>query len=180
MIIHNFILNSRKTQVGGDQLDGYLTNSAGTYAISDSEMYEITTNEQEKTITLGTQVATLGILPVGNKNIMLFGDNILLCNVIADSDEPFIHMYAYRVNWGNATEPLTLLKDYTEQAFQMTYNNNSLSQDGSFLNIGYPTSGIDYQFRAMPNYSELIALKYDGEIFYKTGYDGSLSVGGDS
>lgn len=179
--IHSFILNSSKTQVGGEQLAGYLTNSAGTYAISDSSMYEITTNEQEKTITLGTQVATLGILPVGNKNIMLFGDNILLCNVIADADEPFIHMYAYRVNWGNATEPLTLLKDYTEQAFQMTYNNNnSLSQDGSFLNIGYPSSGIDYQFRAMPNYSELIALKYDGEIFYKTGYDGSLSVGGDS
>lgn len=178
--IHSFILNSSKTQVGGEQLAGYLTNSAGTYAISDSSMYEITTNEQEKTITLGTQVATLGILPVGNRNIMLFGDNILLCNVIADADEPFIHMYAYRVNWGNATEPLTLLKDYTEQAFQMTYNNNSLSQDGSFLNIGYPSSGIDYQFRAMPNYSELIALKYDGEIFYKTGYDGSLSVGGDS
>ena len=178
--IYSFILNSSKTQVGGEQLAGYLTNSAGTYAISDSSMYEITTNEQEKTITLGAQVATLGILPAGNKNIMLFGDNILLCNVIADSDEPFIHMYAYRVNWGNATEPLTLLKDYTEQAFQMTYNNNSLSQDGSFLNIGYPTSGIDYQFRAMPNYSELIALKYDGEIFYKTGYDGSLSVGGDS
>lgn len=178
--IHNFILNSSKTQVGGEQLSGYLTNSAGTYAISDSSMYEITTNEQEKTITLGTQVATLGILPAGNKNIMLFGDNVLLCNVIAYADEPFIHMYAYRVNWGNATEPLTLLKDYTEQAFQMTYNNNSLSQDGSFLNIGYPSSGIDYQFRAMPNYSELIALKYDGEIFYKTGYDGSLSVGGDS
>lgn len=178
--IYSFILNSSKTQVGGEQLAGYLTNSAGTYAISDNSMYEITTNEQEKTITLGTQVATLGILPVGNKNIMLFGDNILLCNVIADAEEPFIHMYAYRVNWGNATEPLTLLKDYTEQAFQMTYNNNSLSQDGSFLNIGYPSSGIDYQFRAMPNYSELIALKYDGEIFYKTGYDGSLSVGGDS
>lgn len=178
--IYNFILNSSKTQVGGEQLAGYLTNSAGTYAISDSSMYEITTNEQEKTITLGAQVATLGILPVGSRNIMLFGDNILLCNVITDGDEPFIHMYAYRVNWGNATEPLTLLKDYTEQAFQMTYNNNSLSQDGSFLNIGYPSSGIDYQFRAMPNYSELIALKYDGEIFYKTGYDGSLSVGGDS
>ena len=178
--IYNFILNSSKTQVGGEQLAGYLTNSAGTYAISDSSMYEITTNEQEKTITLGAQVATLGILPVGSRNIMLFGDNILLCNVITDGDEPFIHMYAYRVNWGNATEPLTLLKDYTEQAFQMTYNNNSLSQDGSFLNFAYPTSGIDYQFRAMPNYSELIALKYDGEIFYKTGYDGSLSVGGDS
>lgn len=178
--IHNFILNSSKTQVGGEQLAGYLTNSAGTYAISDSSMYEITTNEQEKTITLGAQVATLGILPVGSRNIMLFGDNILLCNVITDGDEPFIHMYAYRVNWGNATEPLTLLKDYTEQAFQMTYNNNSLSQDGSFLNLAYPSSGIDYQFRAMPNYSELIALKYDGEIFYKTGYDGSLSVGGDS
>src|SRR5699024_3613320 len=70
--IHNFILNSSKTQVGGEQLAGYLTNSAGTYAISDSGMYEVTTNEQEKTMTLGTQVATLGILPAGNKNIMLF------------------------------------------------------------------------------------------------------------
>lgn len=182
--MRSFIVNSSKTQVGEDQLPGYLTNSAGTYAIGtggvDYHMYEITTNEQEKTMTLGNLVAMLSILPPGNKNIMLFGDNILLCNVIADADEPFIHMYAYRVNWGNATEPLTLLKDYTEQAFKMTYNNNSLSQDGSFLNIGYPSSGIDYQFRAMPNYSELIALKYDGEIFYKTGYDGSLSVGGDS
>ena len=178
--MRSFIVNSSKTQVGGDQLYGYLTNSAGTYAISDSEMYEITTNEQEKTITLGAKVATLGLLPVGDKNIMLFGDNVLLCNVITNAEEPFIHMYAYRVNWGNATEPLTLLKDYTEQAVQMQYYNNSLSQDGSFLNFAYPTSGIDYQFRAMPNYSELIALKYDGEIFYKTGYDGSLSVGGDS
>ena len=178
--IRNFVLNSSKTQVGEAQLPGYLTNSAGTYAISESGMYEIVTNEQEKTMTLGSQVATLGIIPTGTRSIMLFGDNILLCNVVADYDEPFIHMYAYRVNWGNATEPLTLLKDYTEQAFQMTYNNNSLSQDGSFLNFAYPSSGIDYQFRAMPNYSELIALKYDGEIFYKTGYDGSLSVGGDS
>ena len=181
--MRSFVLNSSKTQVGGDQLPGYLTNSAGTYAIGegvgDYYMYEITTNEQEKTMTLGSQVAMLSILPPGYKNIMLFGDNILLCNVIADADEPFIHMYAYRVNWGNATEPLTLLKDYTEQAFKMT-SNNSLSQDGSFLNFAYPSSGIDYQFRAMPNYSELIALKYDGEIFYKTGYDGSLSVGGDS
>ena len=181
----SFVLNNSKTQVGNDQLTGYITNSAGTYAIGGTStgsygMYEITTNEQEKTMIRGNLVAWLSILPSADtRSIMLFGDNILLYNAIEDNDTPFVHMYAYKVNWGNATEPLTLLKDYTEQAFEMT-NMSSLSQDGSFLNLAYPSSGIDYQFRAIPNYSELIALKYDGEIFYKTGYDGSLSVGGDS
>lgn len=59
--------------------------------------------------------------------------------------------------------------------YQTMANSGSL-----FMEFGQPVSGIDNILSLERDYNVVIGLEYEGEMYYKAGYDGSLVVGGES
>ena len=87
------------------------------------------------------------------------------------------------INKSSAPSAVTNCKVLAEEFTikgKLDYEHQVMSNSNTMLMIyGSPVSNLDCIINMERDYNVVIGLEYEGDIYYKAGYDGSLVVGGD-